>query len=115
MGDEERDVDDIEEDERAEVEETPVSVSPSKIIKILIYVVGFILLIFIVIGLSYLVTKHVQEQKYAKEQAIVVAPPPPPLAHFDLPSFSVTTKDAEPHFAKVSISLGSSQSTCFPF
>lgn len=106
MGDEERDIVDIQDEETGEVEEAPVSTSPSKIIKLLMYIGGAILLIFLVIGVSYIVTKNVQERKFEREQAIVVAPPPMPLAHFDLPTFSVTTRDSEPHFAKVTISLG---------
>lgn len=39
-------------------------------------------------------------------QYLIVAPPPPPLAIYDLPTFSVTTKDAEPHFAKITMSFG---------
>ncbi len=110
MGEDERLEVEIEEEEGAPVEEAPSSASPSKIIKILLYVVGAILLLFVVIGVSYLVSKHVQEQKHEKEQAIVIAPPPPPLAHFDIPSFSVTTKDPEPHFAKITVSLGYEES-----
>ncbi len=110
MGEDENIDVDIEEEEGAAVEEAPPSASPSKIIKILIYVVGGILLIFLVIGVSYLVSKHVQEQKHEKEQAIVIAPPPPPLSHYDLPSFSATTKDDEPHFVKITVSLGYDQS-----
>ena len=81
-----------------------------KIIKILFYIVGAIILILLIIGISYIVTKNVQEQRYVREQAIIVAPPPPPLSHFDLPSFSVTTRDPEPHFAKVTLSLGYEES-----
>jgi flagellar FliL protein len=78
----------------------------SKLVKILLYVVGGILLVFLIIGISFLVSRYVQEQSYKREQDIVVAPPPPPLSHFELPDFAITTKDAEPHFAKISISLG---------
>lgn len=95
-----------EEEESVEVAEEAVGVETSRIIKILLYVVGAILLIFIVFGISYLVSTYVQERRYEREQDIVVAPPPPPLSHFDLPSFSVTTKDVEPHFAKITVSLG---------
>ena len=106
MGDDEGMVDDIEEEGVDSLVDESVSTSPSKIIKILFYVVGAIVLFFVIIAVSYFVTKSVQEKKYDREQAIVVAPPPPPLAHYDLPSFSVTTRDAEPHFVKVTISLG---------
>ncbi len=108
MGEEEKIDVEIEEDEEGKgaEEEAPVSTSPSKIIKILFYAVGAILVLFIVIGISFLVAKYVQEQKHEREQAVIIAPPPPPLAAFDLPSFSVTTKDSEPHFAKITLSLG---------
>lgn len=110
MGDDEKNVVDIDEEEAEGVEETPVSTSPSKIIKILFYIVGAVILVLAIIGISYIVTKNVQEQKYVREQAIVVAPPPPPLAHFDLPSFSVTTRDTEPHFIKITVALGYEES-----
>lgn len=110
MGDDEKNVVDIDEEEGEGVEETPVSTSPSKIIKILFYIVGAVILVLLIIGISYIVTKNVQEQKYVREQAIVVAPPPPPLAHFDLPSFSVTTRDTEPHFIKITVALGYEES-----
>jgi len=107
MGDDERvGVEEIEEEEAGRPAEAGPKVDVSKIVKILLYVVGAILLVFLMIGTSYLVTKYMQEKKYEKEQDIVVAPPPPPLAHFDLPSFSTTTKDPEPHFAKITVSLG---------
>jgi len=107
MGEDEKIDVEIDEDKEEDAqEEAPVSTSPSKIIKILFYVIGAILVLFVVIGISYLVAKYVQEQKHEREQAVIIAPPPPPLANFDLPSFSVTTKDSEPHFAKITISLG---------
>lgn len=107
MGDEERvGVDELEEEEGAKAEEPGARADVSKIVKILIYVAGAVLLVFLMIGISYLVTKYVQEKKYEREQDVIVAPPPPPLAHFDIPSFSITTKDAEPHFGKITVSLG---------
>lgn len=109
MGDDERvSVDEIDEEEGGRAEEAAAGsrADVSKIVKILLYVVGAILLIFLMIGISYLVTKYMQEKKYEREQDIVVAPPPAPLAHFDLPAFSTTTKDPEPHFAKITVSLG---------
>ncbi|MCX8122830.1 MAG: flagellar basal body-associated FliL family protein [Spirochaetes bacterium] len=107
MGDEERvNVEEIEEQEKPEEAKAAGAFETSRIIKILLYVAGAILSIFIIIGISYLVAKYVQEQRYQREQDIVLAPPPPPLAHFDMPSFSITTNDPEPHFAKITISLG---------
>lgn len=110
MGDEERD-DLIEEEEDEGVEEAPPSgVEASKIVKILLYIAGGILLIVLVTGISYLVSKNVQESSYEKRQDIVAAPPPPPLSSFELQDFSKTTADAEPHFLKMKISLGYEQS-----
>lgn len=107
MGDEEK-LDDME-DEGGGGSESSSSGSTgglSKIIKILLYVVGGILVVLLVIGISYLVSKYVQEKAYQREQDIVVAPPPPPLASYDLPAFSATTNDPEPHFVKMTIALG---------
>lgn len=109
MGEDEKIVD-IDEEEGEAAEETAVSTSPSKIIKILFYIVGAIILILLIVGISYIVTKNVQEKKYVREQAIIVAPPPPPLSHFDLPSFSASTRDAEPRFIRITISLGYEES-----
>ncbi|MBN2401584.1 MAG: flagellar basal body-associated FliL family protein [Spirochaetes bacterium] len=110
MGEDERNVVDVDEEEAPETGEAPASTSPSKIIKILFYVVGAVILLLLVVVISYIVTKNVQEQKYVKEQAIIVAPPPPPLSSFDLPSFSAATSDAEPHFVKLTVSLGYEES-----
>jgi flagellar protein FliL len=110
MGDDEKNIVDVEEEEAPEAGEAPASSSPSKIIKILFYVVGAVILLLLVVVISYFVTKNVQEQKYVKEQAIIVAPPPPPLSHFDLPSFAAATNDAEPHFIKLTVSLGYEES-----
>lgn len=104
MGDEER-MDEMEEEGSAAAD-AGGSTDASKIIKILIWVVGGIFGVILIIGISYFVAQYVQEKSYQREQDIVVAPPPAPLAHFDLESFSVTTKDAEPHFAKLTVSLG---------
>lgn len=109
MGEDEKNIVDVEDEESAGAEEAPVSSSPSKIIKILFYAVGAVILLLLIIVISYLVSKNVQEQKYVREQAIMVAPPPPPLSFFDLPSFSATTNDSEPHFIKLIISLGYEQ------
>ncbi len=106
MGDDERvSVDEIEEEEGGRSEEAAAGsrADVSKIVKILLYFGRYSDLPMIA---SYLVTKYMQEKKYESEQDIVVAPPPAPLAHFDLPAFSTTTKDPEPHFAKITVSLG---------
>ena len=36
----------------------------------------------------------------------IAAPPPAPLPAYELPSFSKTTADIEPHFIKLKLSLG---------
>ena len=112
MGDEEK-VDEMEPEEGSGEGESKGGgeaggggLAASRIVKILIYVVSGILAVFLMIGISYLVSKYVQERSYQKEQDIVVAPPPPPLAHYDLPVFQTATADEEPHFAKITVSLG---------
>ena len=105
MGDEERD--EMIEDEETEAPEEPASgPEASRIVKILLYVAGGILLIVLVTGVSYLVSKYVQESNYEKRQDIVAAPPPAPLASCELPDFSKTTADVEPHFVKMMVALG---------
>jgi flagellar FliL protein len=106
MGDEERD-DMMEDEETVSADAGPSgSTETSKIVKILLYVAGGILLIVLMAGISFLVSKYVQEQSYKRDQDIVAAPPPPPLHTFELPSFANTTADDEPHFLKMKISLG---------
>lgn len=109
MGDEERDdlVQDEEEQEQAAApaEGAGGGLLGSRIVKILLYVAGAAVLLVLVVGISYLVSKHVQESSYEKRQDIVAAPPPPPLAGFELPDISKTTADVEPHFVKMKISL----------
>ena len=105
MGDEEKD-DLIEEEEETTEAESAPSTETSKIVKILLYVAGGVLLIVIVMGISYLVAKNVKESSYEKSQDIIAAPPPAPLPAYELPSFSKTTADVEPHFIKLKLSLG---------
>lgn len=101
MGDEERDV----MEDEAQSRGTEESADTSKIVKILLYVAGGIILVVLMIGISFLVAKNVQESRYEKNQDIIAAPPPAPLATYELPAFSKTTSDAEPHFIKLQISL----------
>jgi flagellar FliL protein len=107
MGDEEKD--DLagpEEEEGGSSEgEQSGGGGPSKIIKILLYVAGGILLIVLVTGISFLVSKSVQESSFEKSQDIVSAPPPPALSSFELPPFAKTTADAEPRFMKINMAL----------
>jgi flagellar FliL protein len=106
MGDDERDDIIDEEDEVSEEETQPRGgVEASKIVKLLLYVAGAILLIVLVMGISYLVSKNVQESSYEKRQDIIAAPPPEPLSSFELQDFAKTTADIEPHFIKMKISL----------
>ncbi len=106
MGDEERDDIIDEEDEVTEEESQPRGgVEASKIVKLLLYVAGSILLVVLVMGISYLVSKNVQESSYEKRQDIIAAPPPEPLSSFELQDFAKTTADVEPHFLKMKISL----------
>jgi len=102
MGDEERDI--IEEEEKPA--EPQGSSATSKIVKILLYVAGAIIVVVLMIGISYLVAKNVQEGMYEKSQDIIAAPPPEPLATYELPAFAKATADEEPHFLKLTLSLG---------
>mgnify|MGYP000877812361 FL=1 len=105
MGDDERIGNDVDEEEGG-AQEAPASTDTSRIVKILLWVVGAVLVLAAMLGTSWLVASYIQEKKYQREQDIVVAPPPPPLKHFDIPTFSVSTNDPEPHFAKITLSLG---------
>ena len=102
MGDDERDI--IEDEESGQ--ESAVSSGTSKIIKILLYIAGGIVLVAMMIGISVIVSKNVTESKYQRDQDIIAAPPPEPLAVYELPAFTKSTADAEPRFMKLTISLG---------
>ncbi len=106
MGDEERDDIMDDEDSSPQSESGGGGGGSSKIVKILLYVAGGVLFIVLITGISYLVSKNVQESSYERRQDIVSAPPPPPLQTYELPGFSKTTADPEPHFVKMTISLG---------
>jgi flagellar protein FliL len=105
MGDDDRIEDEVDEQEGSG-EEVKGSTETSKIVKILMFVAGGILFVILVSGISYIIVKNVKESSYEKSQDIVAQPPPPALKTFELPSFSKTTSDAEPHFLKVKLSLG---------
>jgi flagellar protein FliL len=105
MGEEEKDEIIEEEEETPQAETGGRRFEASKIVKILLYVAGGVLLIVLVTGISWLVARYVQESSYQKRQDIVAAPPPAPLSSYELPDFSKTTSDAEPHFIKMKISL----------
>jgi len=111
MGDEESE---IEEESGAGSAEATGSGDTSKIVKILIYVAGGILAIILMAGISYLISNSVQQSRYEKSQDIVAAPPPAALNTFKLKSFANTTKDAEPHFVKMEISLAYESGNSIP-
>lgn len=64
----------------------------------------YVLLILFVT--SYTVGSCYHQIQFAQNERFLVTEPPPPLANFPLPSFSVVTSDAEPHFASITVSLG---------
>jgi len=105
MGDDERD-DLLGDEEGGSQSLRAASGGKSMLLKILVGVGGVILLIIMITGISYGVSKSVQESGYRARQDIVSAPPPPPLQTYELPSFSKTTGDAEPRFIKMTVSLG---------
>ena len=81
----------------------------SKIVKILLWLVGLVLLMASMFGISWVVVSYVNERTSQTEEGRLIAPPPMPRLHYDLPAFSVSTSDQEPHFAKVTVSLGYSE------
>lgn len=103
MGDDDRDL--VEEEGKGGEGEVVGTTGANKIVKILLYVAGGIVLVVLMIGISFLVSSRVQESRYEKSQDIIAAPPPEPLATYELPAFSKATADAEPHFIKMTISL----------
>jgi flagellar FliL protein len=104
MGDDERD--DLVGDDEGEQSSGSSGSGKSMILKILVFVGGGILLIIMITGISYLVSKSVQASSYEMRQDIVSAPPPPPLQTYELPSVSKTTSDLEPRFLKMTVELG---------
>ncbi|HON77068.1 MAG TPA: flagellar basal body-associated FliL family protein [Spirochaetota bacterium] len=107
MGDDERLAADVDDDEEVGgSEEAPSGLATSRIVKILLWVVGIVLLGASMFGISWIVANYVEERRSQREEGILVAPPPAPREHFDLPAFSVSTRDEEPHFAKITVSLG---------
>ena len=105
MSDDDRDIlDDEEESEGGS--SASESKGISKIVKILLFVAGGLLLVVLITGISYVVSKYTAERNYARSQEIIAAPPPPPYSTFELPEFAKTTSDVEPHFFKIRISLG---------
>lgn len=111
MGDDERLTNEAEEEEEraAPAEEGARGIAASKIVKILLWVVGVVLLAAAMFGISWIVSNYVEERRRQTEEGRLIAPPPLPKLHYDLPPFSVSTRDPEPHFAKVTISLGYSE------
>ena len=105
MGDDERD-DLLGDEEGGSQSLRTGGAGKSMLLKILMFVGGGILLIIMITGISFLVSKSVQESTYRMRQDIVSAPPPPPLQTFELPSLSKTTADPEPRFVKMTVSLG---------
>lgn len=70
-------------------------------------ILAFLLDLFLSLFLiSYFTSEASQLRAYVSAQDVVVAPPPQPLAFFELPTLSMTTSDEEPHFLKLTVSLG---------
>ncbi len=111
MGDDEKLTNEVEEDEEkgAAAAESAPGAGAGRIVKILLWVVGVVLLAAAMFGISWLVANYVEERRSQTEEGRLIAPPPLPKLHFDLPPFSVSTRDPEPHFAKVTVSLGYSE------
>ena len=80
----------------------------SKIVTILIWVVGSITAIVLMMLISYLMAKKVKTDSYKEEQNIVIAPSPPPLMTYRFPKeFRVNTADIDdPHFIQMKLAFG---------
>ncbi|MCX7678569.1 MAG: flagellar basal body-associated FliL family protein [Spirochaetes bacterium] len=111
MGDDEKLTNEVEEEEEkgAPAAEAAKGIGASRIVKILLWVVGVVLLAAAMFGISWVVANYVEERRSQTEEGRLIAPPPLPKLHYDLPPFSVSTRDPEPHFAKVTVSLGYSE------
>lgn len=106
MGDEELN-DGLGEDEAGGLPAGGISSGRSKIVTILIWVVGAIVAITLMILISYFIARKVKSESFQESQGIVIAPAPAPLSNFKFQKeFRVNTADIEePHFISVSISL----------
>ena len=82
--------------------------SRSKIVTILIWVVGSIAAIVLMMLIAYLMAKKVKTDSYKEEQNIVIAPSPPPLMTYRFPKqFRVNTADVDSaHFIQMALALG---------
>ncbi len=107
MGDDEKLANEMDDDEESgAVAESAPSGAASRIVKILLWVVGAVLVAASMFGISWIVANYVEERRSQTEEGRLIAPPPLPRLHHDLPTFSISTRDPEPHFAKVAVSLG---------
>ncbi|HPS58765.1 MAG TPA: flagellar basal body-associated FliL family protein [Spirochaetota bacterium] len=67
-------------------------------------IAGYALIILMFV--SYIVTGNHLKNMYEQSQDIIAAPPLEPLATYELPPFAKATSDEEPHFLKLTLSLG---------
>ncbi len=105
MGDDE----DVQEDSEEEaLAGAPVSGGRSKLITILMWVVGVIIGVLLMFVISYLVAKKVKSDAFKEEQNIVIAPAPPPLGTFAFAKeFRVNTSDVdEAHYIQMTLAFG---------
>ena len=79
----------------------------SKLVMILLWVIGGLAALILMTLISYFMAKEVKTSTYREEQNITIAPTPAPWAIFSFPKeFRTNTADVgEPHFIQASVSL----------
>ena len=110
MGDTEETIEDIEETPE---EEEAIEGGPKRkflgptMIKTLLYVAAALVLIIVSGTIAYMVAKRVSKAPATEKTSLEYKEKAKPLAYFALQPFSINTSDIEePHFVKISISLG---------
>lgn len=116
MADTEETIEDIE--GAAEEEETLEAGGPKRklfgprMIRMLLFVAGALVLIIISGTIAYIVAKKVGTPPVPEKESPQQMEKQKPLSYYDLSSFSVNTSDTgEPHFLKVTLQLGYEQGT----
>ncbi|MBU1078087.1 MAG: flagellar basal body-associated FliL family protein [Spirochaetes bacterium] len=109
MPDEEKSLIDEEEEEVAEESAKPgiLTFIKTKLTKILGYSILAVLIILISVGISYLVSSHVNKDKIREIGGKIQIPPPAPYESVDFGEFTINIRgdDEEPHFIRVNVIL----------
>ncbi len=101
----------VEEDEEEIIEEEAkpgiATFIKTKLSKILGYLIGAILIILICVGISFMVSRHVNKDRIREIGGKIQIPPPAPYETIDFGEFTMNIHgdDEEPHFVRVNIVL----------